>query len=169
MRIPALSYHTTAAHPYYICTHNIRVPTNFAFKYLKVCLQTGTKVAADPATLTGSILVVLVTFRTNNAYLRFDEARKMWGLLLNRSRDIVRQCVSFFPEDDMHRKATFARWTIALSQSLKCHLRPGYTEDLQKDLENVLCEQEMNLLMTADHRVCSSLCCVFSLFWANFC
>lgn len=115
-------------------------------------LATGTKVAADPATLTGSILVVLVIFRTNNAYLRFDEARKMWGLLLNRSRDIVRQCVSFFPEGDMQRKATFARWTIALSQSLKCHLRPGYSEDLKDDLGKVLSAEEMDLLMTADHK-----------------
>lgn len=99
--------------------------------------------------------MVLVTFRTNNAYKRFDEARKMWGLLLNRSRDIVRQCVSFFPEEQMQRKATFARWSIALSQTLKCHLRPAYAEDLQKDLENVLCEEEMMVLLTADHKVCS--------------
>lgn len=77
----------------------------------------------------------------------------MWGLLLNRSRDIVRQCVSFFPEGDMQRKATFARWTIALSQSLKCHLRPGYSEDLKEDLGKVLSAEEMELLMTADHKV----------------
>jgi hypothetical protein len=124
------------------------------FSIIMAYVQAGTKVSQEPATLTGSILVVLVTFRTNNAYLRFDEARKMWGLLLNRSRDVVRQCISFFPEDDIHRKATFSRWTIALSQSLKCHLRPAYTEDLRKDLASVLCEKEMELLMTADHKVC---------------
>ena len=116
-------------------------------------MQTGTKVSEAPATLTGSILVVLVTFRTNNAYKRFDEARKMWGLLLNRSRDVVRQCVSFFPQEAMQRKATFARWSIALSQTLKCHLRPGYAEDLGKDLEGVLSKEEVELVMTADHKV----------------
>jgi hypothetical protein len=77
----------------------------------------------------------------------------MWGLLLNRSRDIVRQCLSFFPEDDLHRKATFARWTIALSQSLKFHFRPAHEQDLQSDLKNVLCDEELGLLMTADHKV----------------
>ncbi len=30
-------------------------------------------------------------FRTNASYERWDGARKMWGLVLNRSRDIVRQ------------------------------------------------------------------------------
>lgn len=29
--------------------------------------------------------------RTNTAYQRFDEARKMWGLIVNRSRDMTRQ------------------------------------------------------------------------------
>ncbi len=28
---------------------------------------------------------------TNSSYGRWDEARKMWGLIVNRSRDFVRQ------------------------------------------------------------------------------
>ena len=55
----------------------------------------------------------------------------------------------------MQRKATFARWSIALSQTLKCHLRPGYAEDLSKDLGAVLCKEELELVMTADHKVSS--------------
>jgi Bestrophin, RFP-TM, chloride channel len=115
------------------------------------------KLSDAPVTLTGSIMVVLVTFRTNNAYLRFDEARKMWGLLLNRSRDVVRMAITFFPEDDMHRKATFARWTIATSQAMKCHLRPG--EDLRKDLASVLCDEELDIVMTSGHKACTAKLC----------
>ena len=36
-------------------------------------------------------LSLLLVFRTNAAYGRWDEARKMKGLLLNRSRDLMRQ------------------------------------------------------------------------------
>ena len=36
-------------------------------------------------------LSLLLVFRTNTAYARWDEARKMKGLLLNRSRDLMRQ------------------------------------------------------------------------------
>ena len=47
--------------------------------------------------LTGSTLGLLLVFRTNSSYNRFDEARKAWGLLVNRCRDIERQATAFFP------------------------------------------------------------------------
>jgi predicted membrane chloride channel (bestrophin family) len=36
-------------------------------------------------------LSLLLVFRTNAAYSRWDEARKMMGMVLNRSRDLIRQ------------------------------------------------------------------------------
>lgn len=42
-------------------------------------------------TQTSVALSLLLVFRTNAGYGRWDEARKMWGGLLNRSRDIMRQ------------------------------------------------------------------------------
>lgn len=104
-----------------------------------------------PVTLTGSFLMLLVTFRTNNSYLRFDEARKMWGLMLNRSRDTVRMAISFFPEDATQRKATFARWMIAFTICLKAHLRPG--EDLRAEVSNLLSPNEQRVLLESDHKV----------------
>eukprot|EP00892_Ulva_mutabilis_P011484 jgi/Ulvmu1/8708/UM047_0048.1 len=108
-----------------------------------------------PVTLTGSFLMLLVTFRTNNSYLRFDEARKMWGLMLNRSRDTVRMAISFFPEDATQRKATFARWMIAFTLSLKAHLRPG--EDLRAEVSNLLSPNEQRVLLESDHKVLTCL------------
>lgn len=35
-------------------------------------------------------------FRTNASYGRWDEARKMWGLMINRSRNIVRKGVTWY-------------------------------------------------------------------------
>lgn len=104
-----------------------------------------------PVTLTGSILMLLVTFRTNNSYLRFDEARKMWGLMLNRSRDTVRMAISFFPEEATQRKATFARWMIAFTICLKSHLRPG--EDLPAEVSSLLSPNEQRVLLESDHKV----------------
>ncbi len=37
-------------------------------------------------------------FRTNSSYGRWDEARKMWGLMVNRSRDFTRQTTTWFPD-----------------------------------------------------------------------
>lgn len=44
----------------------------------------------QPHTLLGSALGLLLVFRTNAAYQRFQEGRKLWEELLNVSRDIAR-------------------------------------------------------------------------------
>lgn len=119
-------------------------------------LELGT-IDMAPVSLTSFALSLLLVFRTNSSYGRFDEARKMWGLMLNRSRDIVRQATSFFPEKDVmgnenqHMKATFARWTVVFTISLKCHLRPN--EDLAGEAAKLLSEEELDLLLTAEHKV----------------
>ena len=62
-----------------------------------------------PMTLTSFALSLLLVFRTNSSYGRFDEARKMWGLMLNRSRDIVRMALAYFPETDPRGSKTTER------------------------------------------------------------
>ena len=37
-------------------------------------------------TITNATLGLLLVFRTNASYGRWDEARKMWGLMVNRTR-----------------------------------------------------------------------------------
>jgi ion channel-forming bestrophin family protein len=113
-----------------------------------------------PVSLTSFALSLLLVFRTNSSYGRFDEARKMWGLMLNRSRDIARQAVSYFPDRDVmgnynqHTKATFARWTAVFTIALKCHLRPN--EDLRGEASQLLSADELELLMSAEHKVRSA-------------
>ena len=41
--------------------------------------------------LTAFALSLLLVFRTNSSYDRWWEARKLWGGVVNRCRDIVRQ------------------------------------------------------------------------------
>jgi ion channel-forming bestrophin family protein len=119
-----------------------------------------------PVSLTSFALSLLLVFRTNSSYGRFDEARKMWGLMLNRSRDLARQAVSYFPSKDVmgnsnpHAKATFARWTVVFTIALKCHLRPN--EDLKGEAGKLLAEEELDLLMSAEHKVRRHLPPLFS-------
>lgn len=44
-----------------------------------------------PLNLTSFALSLLLVFRTNASYARWDNARKVWGGMLNRTRDITRQ------------------------------------------------------------------------------
>ena len=109
-----------------------------------------------PVSITSFALSLLLVFRTNTSYSRFDEARKFWGLALNRSRDLVRMAVTFFPKSNnpgmsQHITAKLARWTIAWTIALKCHLRPN--ENLRQEASAVLSEDELALLMSSDHKV----------------
>lgn len=45
----------------------------------------------EPQGLTSFALSLLLVFRTNSSYGRFDEARKIWGGILNRARHIGNQ------------------------------------------------------------------------------
>jgi hypothetical protein len=109
------------------------------------------KISSDPATLTFSSLALLVIFRTNNSAKRHNEARVMWGHLLQRSRDLVRQAITFFPEAAVHKKATLARWTMVFALTLKCHLRPG--QDLVDHASKLLAGHELQILLSAEHKV----------------
>ncbi|PTB88875.1 hypothetical protein C9994_17615, partial [Marivirga lumbricoides] len=44
----------------------------------------------------GTAVALLLGFRTNQSYERWWEARIIWGAIVNDSRTLVRQCVSFF-------------------------------------------------------------------------
>lgn len=45
----------------------------------------------EPQGLTSFALSLLLVFRTNSSYGRFDEARKIWGGILNRARNLGNQ------------------------------------------------------------------------------
>lgn len=99
---------------------------------------------------TSVALSLLLVFRTNAGYGRWDEARKMWGGLLNRSRDIMRQGATLFPDDDPEAKKALARWMVAFSRALRIHFQPEVT--LESELSSVLTPKELDMLKAAPHR-----------------
>ncbi len=80
--------------------------------------------------LLGAALGILLGFRTNSAYARWWEARQLWGGLVNSSRSIARQAVSFTRDlppgqqaagDQFAHRLVYAQ--IAFVHSLRCALR----------------------------------------------
>ncbi|KAL4429986.1 hypothetical protein ABPG77_004356 [Micractinium sp. CCAP 211/92] len=100
--------------------------------------------------LTAFALSLLLVFRTNSSYDRWWEARKLWGGVVNRSRDVVRQALVFFREEDVHLKELLARWAMAFPFVLMCHLREN--SDVQKEVTHILTAWEVSPLMAAAHR-----------------
>ncbi|KAL6759416.1 Bestrophin, RFP-TM, chloride channel-domain-containing protein [Haematococcus lacustris] len=99
---------------------------------------------------TSVALSLLLVFRTNSSYGRWDEARKMWGGLLNRSRDIMRQGATLFPTEDLAARQALARWMVAFARALRIHFQPEVT--LESELGGILTPRELEYLKAAPHR-----------------
>jgi len=89
-----------------------------------------------PFTLMGLPLAIFLGFRNTTAYDRYWEARKLWGELVLRTRNLARQCLSLldFPEPpDSARRAEDVRVrmlhrAIAFVHALRLQLR-GQRDD----------------------------------------
>ena len=71
-------------------------------------------------------MTYLIGVRISLSYDRYYEARKKWGMMVNRSRDIVRQFHGYLndtkdPDAVLRKDAT--KWTIAFVYACKQHLR----------------------------------------------
>lgn len=80
-----------------------------------------------PAIL-GTVLSLLLGFRSNQAYDRWWEARHIWGAIVNDSRTLARQVLSFMSDDlsigelEAFRSRIVKRqmgWPFALGQALR--------------------------------------------------
>ena len=68
--------------------------------------------------LVGVALGLLLVFRTNTSYDRFWEGRKLWGSIVNESRNMGRACTVFL-KDDPELVRSSVRWTIAWAYAAK--------------------------------------------------
>jgi predicted membrane chloride channel (bestrophin family) len=85
---------------------------------------------AQPFSIVMPALSLLLVFRTNTGYFRWNEARTLWGGLINNCRNVVRQTNTFFPDDARHNmlKRRMAAETAAFIKALRNFLR-GPTDD----------------------------------------
>jgi putative membrane protein len=102
---------------------------------------------AVPALL-GTVISLLLGFRSNQAYDRWWEARILWGAIVNDSRSLSRQILTFI--DDPYYSAEIQlfkekfikrqiAWCYALSQSLR-------RTDPTKGLERLLKDDDMKYI-----------------------
>ena len=57
--------------------------------------------------LVGFVLSMLLVFRTNTAYERWWEGRKLWGSFVNNSRNLALKLQVFLPEEDKEARNVF--------------------------------------------------------------
>ena len=82
--------------------------------------------------LLGIVLGLFLVFRTNSAYDRWWEGRKLWGSLLNNTRNFSFKLNAFLDKDDKANRLWFSTMISNFSIAVKEHLRAGViTADLE--------------------------------------
>lgn len=105
----------------------------FAFHVMHIDFVSTTAVHS----ILGIVLGFFLVFRTNSAYDRWWEGRKVWGQLVNNSRNLSLKIAAMVP--DSHPYYANIRDAIAhYPRALKEHLRDGVPMDHQEELEQVL-------------------------------
>jgi len=99
-------------------------------------------------TILGTVLSLLLAFKSNQAYDRWWEARILWGAILNDSRTLTRQLLTFIDvEYGSEEKKAFcermAKRQIAWNYSLSRHLR---NQDPMYQLEKWISEEDINAM-----------------------
>jgi ion channel-forming bestrophin family protein len=79
--------------------------------------------------LMGLVLGLLLVFRTNTAYDRWWEGRRLLGQLNNQSRNLAIKLSSYLPKEAIAERTFFSRMIGNYAFALKEHLRAGVIWD----------------------------------------
>lgn len=71
----------------------------------------------------GFVLSMLLVFRINSAYDRWWEGRKLWGSLVNNTRNLMIKLNAVIPEENKKDKIYFKNLIITFVFTLKDHLK----------------------------------------------
>ena len=107
---------------------------------------------AIPAIL-GTIISLLLAFRSNQAYDRWWEARTLWGSIVNDSRSFARQTLTFVDnsydnEDRSSLRERIIKRQIAWVYSLSKHLRG---QNAHETLNNLISDEEKQAVLRLDN------------------
>jgi len=91
----------------------------------------------------GTAISVLLSFKLNQSYDRWWEARKVWGAIVNDSRSLVLQLQSFLPEAQRVQVKKLALRHVAWCYSLGQNLR-GL--DPKANIEGLISKEDMAAL-----------------------
>lgn len=109
--------------------------------------QTHLSIPLSIPAILGTVLSLLLGFRSNQAYDRWWEARIIWGGIVNDSRSLTRQLITFIKGDEKDEIEIFIRqfvdrhsaWLHSLSQALR-------GQDALKGIDRLLTAQDLTYI-----------------------
>lgn len=115
--------------------------------YIEHRFQIELGLAVAPFEIIGAALGLLLILRTNAGYDRWWEARKLWGGIVNQTRNLVISGLSYGPADKSWRDQ-LVRWAATFPHVARSGLRrqsPG------SEVANLLSEDDFRKLGSSDH------------------
>ena len=73
--------------------------------------------------LLGIVLGLFLVFRTNSAYDRWWEGRKLWGALVNNTRNLAHKLNAYLPKTDQESRNFFKIMIVNFVVSVREHMR----------------------------------------------
>lgn len=85
----------------------------------------------------GFVLSMLLVFRTNSAYDRWWEGRKIWGSMVNNSRNLSLKLSAFIPKTHPHEREALKLLITNYVFAVKNHLRGKYIQNEFTPIHNL--------------------------------
>jgi ion channel-forming bestrophin family protein len=111
------------------------------------CFEWNLALEVGPFELGGAILGILLVMRTNGGIERWWEARKLWGGIVNQSRNLVISAMAYGPADAQWREKV-VRWTAVFPHVVRLSLRG---ERPSSELASLLSSADASQVAAADH------------------
>lgn len=112
------------------------------YRHLSVVNPSAAKLmclSSTPHSLMSSALSLLLVFKTNSAYQRFAEGRKIWENIINNSRDLYRMMNLYEVEMGRKKRRRLQRLLAAFPYLLRHRIRPNlimYRVDDEANVRN---------------------------------
>ncbi|WOL10117.1 hypothetical protein Cni_G18871 [Canna indica] len=104
-----------------------------------------------PYQLTAPALALLLVFRTEASYSRFEEGRKAWMRVMAVASELAGMVLmAKGREDDAGVKRSLLNYIMAFPVALKCHVTSG--SDIKADLQTLLDVDDLAVILRSKHR-----------------
>jgi predicted membrane chloride channel (bestrophin family) len=115
-----------------------------------------------PFTITSSSLGILLVFRTNAAFARWNEARLQWSHISCKTFDVMRQCLAWLVDKETVAKTV--RYLVAFARTTKWHLTDRTNpRKLQEELSGILTDEEVYEIVNSKRKPQFVLLCLTKL------
>ena len=105
-------------------------------------------IEVTPFEWAGGVLSLLLVLRTNAGYERWWEGRRLWGGIVNQSRNLAIAALSYGPNDPAWRER-IVRCAASFAHAARLSLRGDRTP---KDLARLLAPADLERVVNAEHR-----------------